>query len=386
MHIAWLGKKSPFCGNVTYSREITQSLKQRGHRVSFIHFHQAPSPSYNQGQSEEEFGLPYHYKHQIYTLPKLTAYKQLKQSLERLSPDVVHASLTLSPLDFALPQLCQELKLPLVATFHPAFDHKLRNFTSLLQFGTYQFYAPFLAHYDRVIVFSQLQQDLLHKLGVPKQKIAIIPNGVDSYKYSPGFSTFKTQLNAEQIYLYQGRIAGEKNVDALLKAWKRCQMKPSSKLVIMGDGPMAELLQKDYGAADGVIWLGFIKEEYIRINVLRAADVFILPSLVEGLSLALLEAMACGVACLATDAGADGEVLNQGAGIVLETNQVTFQLQQLLPQLERDQALRQSFGERARARVLERYTLTNNIDRVEQLYHVMVNLPSSLESSRLVNS
>jgi hypothetical protein len=38
MHIAWLGKKTPFCGNVTYSREITGALTNRGHKVSFMHF------------------------------------------------------------------------------------------------------------------------------------------------------------------------------------------------------------------------------------------------------------------------------------------------------------------------------------------------------------
>ena len=55
--------------------------------------------------------------------------------------------------------------------------------------------------------------------------------------------------------------------------------------------------------------------------LLQCAEVFILPSLVEGLSLALLEAMASGTACVATDAGADGEVLEGGAGIVLSTQE-----------------------------------------------------------------
>ena len=95
---------------------------------------------------------------------------------------------------------------------------------------------------------------------------------------------------------------------------------------------------------------------------------FLLPSLVEGLSLALLEAMACGTACVATDAGADGEVLEGGAGIVISTQGVTTQLRTLLPVLRDQPVLTAELGQRARARALERYTLTGNIDALEKLY------------------
>ena len=67
-------------------------------------------------------------------------------SLQKLNPDLVHASLTLSPLDFLLPEICQELNIPLVATFHPPFDSKIRNLKSSTQYLTYQLYAPFLSH------------------------------------------------------------------------------------------------------------------------------------------------------------------------------------------------------------------------------------------------
>ena len=99
---------------------------------------------------------------------------------------------------------------------------------------------------------------------------------------------------------------------------------------------------------------------------------FILPSLVEGLSLALLEAMASGTACVATDAGADGEVLEGGAGIVISTQGVTTQLRTLLPVLRDQPVLSAELGRRARQRALERYTLERNIDQLEQLYAQLV--------------
>ncbi|MBW4542904.1 MAG: glycosyltransferase family 4 protein [Symplocastrum torsivum CPER-KK1] len=381
MHIAWIGKKTPFCGNVTYGREVTNALLDRGHQVSFLHFAQEEADD-RTWSGCQEVSLPFIYKSQVYTIPTLKASKVLTRSLKQLRPDLVHASLTLSPLDFLLPEICEELNIPLVATFHPPFDGKRRNLKSGTQLFTYQLYAPFLAHYDRVIIFSQLQRNFLVRLGVPSQKLAVIPNGVDVQKYSPGSSNFKSQLKAQRLFVYQGRISTEKNVEALLKAWKQCELGESSQLVIVGNGSLWASLMPFYGEEHGIIWLGFVADEQRRIDILRAADVFILPSLLEGLSLSLLEAMACGVACVATDAGADGEVLENGAGVVLNTHRVTSQLHTLLPQFRDHPEWTALLGQKARARVLERYTLSDNITQLEALYAEVLQLRRVQLSSR----
>ncbi len=378
MHIAWLGKKSPFCGNVTYGREVTNALLDRGYRVSFLHFAQEDSSEQDWPDCPEVL-LPFLFKSTIYTIPTLRSSKILTEALQQLKPDLVHASLTLSPLDFRLPEICEELKIPLVATFHPPFDSKLRNLSSSTQFLTYQLYAPFLAQYDKVIVFSHLQRNLLIKLGVPRRKLAIIPNGVDSDRYSPGASPIKKLYQAKRLFVYLGRIAPEKNVEALLKAWKACDMGEDAKLLIVGNGLLKTTLQPLYGLEQGIHWLGFIADEETRIQILRAADVFILPSLVEGLSLSLLEAMACGTACLATDAGADGEVLEKGAGVILNTQGVTTQLKTLLPLFRDHEEITVLLGKKARERVLERYTFQENINSLEALYQkILVQEPDHL--------
>jgi glycosyltransferase involved in cell wall biosynthesis len=373
MHIAWLGKKSPFCGNVTYGREVTNALLDRGYEVSFLHFAQEEADS-GTGFGCQEVSLPFLYKSQVYTIPSLSATKILKRSLQKLKPDIVHASLTLSPIDFLLPEICEELNLPLVATFHPPFDGKRRNLKSGTQLFTYQLYAPFLARYDRVIIFSQLQRNFLVKLGVPPEKLAVIPNGVDVQKYCPGSSNLKLKWNAKRLFVYQGRIATEKNVEALLRAWKQSNLGDSCKLIVVGNGPLSASLMPFYDEEYNIIWLGFIADEQRRIEILQAADVFILPSLLEGLSLSLLEAMSCGVACVATDAGADGEVLENGAGVILNTHGVTTQLRTLLPQFRDHPEWTTLLGQKARARVLERYTLSRNITQLEKLYAEVLQL------------
>jgi glycosyltransferase involved in cell wall biosynthesis len=367
MRIAWIGKKSPFCGNVTYSREITNALLDRGHEVSFLHFAQEESEPDNWPNCQE-VPLPFLYKSQVYTIPTFKATKVLTQSLKRIKPDIVHASLTLSPLDFVLPEICEELNLPLIATFHTPFAGKGSKIVSGTQLLAYQLYAPFLGNYDRTIVFSQIQRDLLARMGVPEKNIAVIPNGVDTAKYSPGYSQIKREFKADRLFVYQGRLAPEKNVESLLRAWKQSEMRFGSKLLIVGDGPLKSSLEQFYGSEYGISWLGFIADENKRIEILRGADVFILPSLVEGLSLSLLEAMACGLACLATEVGADGEVLENGAGVVLDTKTVRSQLRTLLPLFQDHPELTTLLGQKARNRVLERYTLSNNITHLEELY------------------
>ena len=378
MHIAWIGKKSPFCGNVTYGREITNALLERGYRVTFLHF-ATDTESADKHVGYEEVSLPFIFKSQILIIPSFRSARRLAEVLAELKPDLVHASLSLSPLDFKLPEICHELGIPLVATFHPAFDRKRRNLTSGTQHFTYQIYAPRLANYDRVIVFSRVQQELLVKLGVPLERVIVIPNGVNVYRYAPGPSRIKKEFRAKQLYVYQGRLAIEKNVESMLKGWKLANMGIDNKLLIVGSGPLEIALKAAYGADDSVIWLGFVADEHRRIEILQGADAFILPSLIEGLSLSLLEAMACGAACIATDAGADGEVLENGAGIVIDTQRVAQQLQTILPLLRNHPEMLSILSSKARQRVLDRYTLSKNITQLENLYAQM--LPSKARYS-----
>jgi len=383
IHIAWLGKKTPFCGNVIYGLSTTEALRDRGYQISFIHFDNPISPKNKHTSliaNDPEVSLPYLVKSQVYTIPSPRAQRELRESLERLKPDIIHASLTLSPLDFRLPELCNQINVPLVGTFHPPFDASIRNLTAGTQQLTYQLYAPSLAKFDKVIVFSDKQAEVLIKLGVKENRLTTIPNGIDTELWKPfeegneskHYKEIRNRLGSERIFLYMGRIATEKNIETLLRAWRHIQPK-GCKLVIVGDGPLRQTLEANsISSVDSdILWWGYEANLEIKIALLQCAEVFILPSLVEGLSLALLEAMATGTACIATDAGADGEVLEDGAGIIISTQGVTTQLKTLLPLLRDQRVLTSELGRRARERVLERYTLTHNIDSLEKLYKVL---------------
>ena len=383
-HIAWLGKKSPFCGNVSYGLTTTKALKERGHQTSFIHFDN-PTNSKNSKTSllanDPDVSLPYLIKSQVYTIPSPRAQRELRESLERLKPDIVHASLTLSPLDFRLPELCEQLKVPLIATFHPPFDSKLRSLAASTQQLTYQLYAPSLSRFKKVIVFSEKQAEVLTKLGVKETRVEVIPNGVDAEIWSPHNQQIidsqqeevQRKLGEKRVFLYMGRIAAEKNIEALLKAWKAINTE-GCQLVIVGDGPLRPTLENNFLSDNDneIVWWGYEADLKKKVALLKCTEVFILPSLVEGLSLALLEAMATGTACIATDAGADGEVLQKGAGIIISTEGVRSQLKTLLPVLKENPFLTSELGKRARLRILEKFTLQQNIDALENLYRKLL--------------
>ena len=383
VQVAWLGKKSPFCGNVSYGNSITEQLKKRGHKVSFIHFdNPANTDAYKPLflANNPEVSLPYLIKSQVYTIPSPSAEKELRLSLKRLKPDIVHASLTLSPLDFRLPELCKQISLPLIGTFHPAFDKNNRNLTASTQQLTYQLYAPSLAKFDKLIVFSESQKKILEKLGVSNEKQIIIPNGVDENIWQPmrvkskKYKLVENKLGGGRIFIYMGRIANEKNIEALLKSWRQTKTK-NCKLVIVGDGPMKPTLENSFSniKKDKLIWWGSEMDLETRVALMQIAEVFFLPSLVEGLSLSLLEAMSTGTACVATDAGADGEVLDNGAGIVISTDNVATQLKTIIPILVDHPTFTRALGEKGRERVIERYTIKRNIEALEKIYLNFVN-------------
>ena len=166
-----------------------------------------------------------------------------------------------------------------------------------------------------------------------------------------------------------GRIANEKNIEALLRSWRQTKTQ-NCKLVIVGDGPMKPTLENSFSnlGNEKLIWWGSELDLETRIAIMQIAEVFFLPSLVEGLSLSLLEAMSAGTACVATDAGADGEVLDNGAGIVISTDNVAAQLKTIIPILIEHPSFTKDLGKKARERILQRYTITKNINSLEKVY------------------
>ncbi len=291
----------------------------------------------------------------------------VEQTVKRERIDLAHISLSFSQLDFSLPDICHDLGIPAVATIHFPYGPPETFWGGAVRV-LYRAYSGSLKNYDAVIVFSERQRELLVDYGVAPERVRVIPNGVDVVAYSPGPATYKESISASLLVAYVGRLDPEKNVGDFLAAFDDLDLPDDHKTVIVGNGMEFASLRRKYSHNHRILFRGFVGDLRERVHILRAADIFVLPSSIEGLSLAMLEAMAAGTAVIATDVGADAEAL-RGAGIVVDLQALEEQLPLALRMLIEYPDFRRELAARARQRAVETYSLETNIDRVVDLYH-----------------
>jgi glycosyltransferase involved in cell wall biosynthesis len=226
-------------------------------------------------------------------------------------------------------------------------------------------------------------RDELAGAGIPEERIHRIPNGVDTRRFAPATATERRRLrralglpSSSAIALYTGRLAREKGVDLLLDAWARSASRgPRATLVVVGDGPERAALEghaRQLGIAGDVRFAGAAEDV---ASWLRAADAFALPSREEGLSVSLLEAMACGLPIVATDVGGTAEAAGAGA-LVTPAGDVAA-LGRALRAVLGNRRRARTMGAAARRRALDRYGILEIARRHLELYREVVDAGGS---------
>ncbi|HEY2029866.1 MAG TPA: glycosyltransferase family 4 protein [Myxococcales bacterium] len=194
----------------------------------------------------------------------------------------------------------------------------------------------------------------LARAGIDPSRIHPIPNGVDTDVFRPATADERAKLRHQlalsplPAVVYSGRLARVKGVDVLLEAWPR--LETQAQLVIVGDGEEAEGLRTRAATLRNVRFAGRVDDPG---RWLRAADVAVLPSRGEGLSVALLEAMACGVPTVATAVGGSPGAIADGVDGLLVPPEDPQALADALLRASRTPAL----GVGARRRVVERHSM-----------------------------
>jgi starch synthase len=201
---------------------------------------------------------------------------------------------------------------------------------------------------------------------LPNHKVASIPNPVDVGVWKPGDRTRPRStlgLPADcRVALWHGRVElPKKGLDILLEAWRSISRSPHARhlrLVVIGDGPDASTIQQMIERLElrNILFRNHIVNDPIELaSYLRAGDVYAFPSRHEGLAVAPVEAMACGLPVVATDCGGMTDILGadgEAAGMIVRRDDPGA-LAEALRDLLCDDAKRQQLAAQARSRALE---------------------------------
>jgi glycosyltransferase involved in cell wall biosynthesis len=232
------------------------------------------------------------------------------------------------------------------------------------------------AHYtDAIVSVSEpLMGYLQRDMGLARDKLRLIPNGVDTESFRPGPSggqlRARLRLGADDVLIGNvARLTPVKNHALLLEAFAILRPHaPRATLAIVGDGPLRRDLERRIAA------LGL--EAHARLAglagdmpaIYRDFDLFVLSSRLEGTSLSILEAMASGVCVVATAVGGNPDLLGHGRFGVLVPPDDPRALAAAMADLLRDHARRRMLAAAAREHVARSYSEESMLRRYEELY------------------
>jgi len=228
-----------------------------------------------------------------------------------------------------------------------------------------------------VIVLDDAMNQEVIRTGFDPSRVRRMYNGIDITALNTSdlisASSFQTHSAGRIVAIFVGRLTKQKSLGTLLQAVSIViQSCPSLHLVMLGDGPERSNLEQEaiaLGIIQHVTFAGY------QANVepyLRSAQLFVLPSVSEGISNALLEAMSFGLPCLASAVGGNSEVLGHGKyGVLLPPNDVKAWAR-ALEEMATVSALRLEMGELARQRIVESYDFRVTGMKYEELYQELL--------------
>jgi glycosyltransferase involved in cell wall biosynthesis len=215
-------------------------------------------------------------------------------------------------------------------------------------------------------------------LGVAPGRLVRMASGVDAAHFHPGpadpSSGIADGLNLlpSPRVVFTGRLHPQKNLDTLLDAWSAVVRRAGANLILVGQGPDRERLgarAEALGVASHVQFLGAVADP---APVLRAASAFVLPSVAEGMSNSLLEAMATALPCLASRIGGNIDLLDEGrTGLLLPSDAPAAWSSALIRVLD-DPGLARQLGAAARRRIEAEFAMPVVVDRYLDLYRKLL--------------
>lgn len=333
-----------FGGSGVLATELGKALSKIGHEVHFI--------SYNQ-PARLDFFMENIFFHEV-IIPQYPLFEHApyETALAGKIVDIVKsAHLEVLHVHYAIPhasaallakQILKEenINIPVVTTLHG---------TDITLVGREASYEPVVSwsinNSDAVTAVSHsLKADTLEHFQI-RREIHVIPNFIDFTRFNKKpREHFKKAIapNNEKILVHTSNFRKVKRVDDVIRVFEIVQKSISAKLLLIGDGPERSHIEKvcrELNVCDKVTFLG--KQEAIE-EILSVCDLFLLPSERESFGLSALEAMACEVPVISSNAGGLPEVIENGVnGFLSNVGDVDKMAQDALYILSDEQILTQ---------------------------------------------
>ncbi len=229
----------------------------------------------------------------------------------------------------------------------------------------------------KLTVDAKCLQDIWVTMGIPKNKIQVIPFGVDTSIFNPHVNgeaiRKKLQIEKDDIVIISTRFLfnSHYNIDCLIKAIPLILKKHDNVTVIIkGAGPLENYLKRlaqKLNVSKSVRFVGLVPQEEVA-QYLSAADIYVSTCFVDSTSVSLLEAMACGLAPVVTNIPGNREWIEEGTNGFLFPPRDSDTLAEKLIQLVEDKHVRENFSRKGFQIIKERAEWQDCVSKMEAVY------------------
>ncbi|MFA6422450.1 MAG: glycosyltransferase family 4 protein [Candidatus Buchananbacteria bacterium] len=295
-----------------------------------------------------------------YFYPILAAVK-----VGQIKPSVIHAIMEsyAGVALFLAKYLCPQSKRILTLQSGD-LDHPVKQKKFLIRF----FWKLIHLTPDKITAISNFLADRAKKLGVDSAKISILPNGVDLSK------VIKNEKVPNSV-LCVARLSWEKGLDYLIKAWPDVIKEVSdAKLVLVGEGDKRAEIEKliaDLNIGDSVELMGNLPHDQVLAEMSKS-EIFVCPSLAEGLGIVFIEAQACALAVIGTKVGGIPDVIEDGVNGLLINSKSSPAISSAIIKLLKNKEFASSLSSNA-LETVKKFDWKNIISEVDNIYNNYIN-------------
>ncbi len=227
-----------------------------------------------------------------------------------------------------------------------------------------------------IAVSERVRSDVIRTLGLAPERVELIYNGVQIERFAAARAERRRVreregiAGGEVVFLFAARLVEQKRAQDFLEAFGRLQTKEGGQRLrawILGEGPLRYKLEAQVATLPTPGAVRFFGRRADVESFMAGADVFVLPSVKEGFSNALVEAMAAGLAIVASDVGGNAEAIRDGVEGLIVPPRAPGLLQEAMRRLAHEEGLRPRLAEAAAARAKD-FSLERMRESVEALY------------------